>query len=111
MHIKHYILTSAIHGHHLHLFSYRHHLHLFSHRLCSQVLTNCPWVQVTKLSASPPPPTSLVNVVAEVVPDENPQAQPHVNVYTRRSRAQAISTPELALQPETKALFLNRISK
>jgi hypothetical protein len=50
-------------------------------------------------------------IPTEVVPDENPQAQPHVNVYTRRSRAQAISTPELALQPETKALFLNRISK
>jgi hypothetical protein len=50
-------------------------------------------------------------IPAEVVPDENPQTQPPANVYTRRTRAQAISTPEPALQPEMEALFLNRISK
>jgi hypothetical protein len=43
MHLTRYLLILAVHGHRLHLFSYRHRLHLFSYRhrhmLCSQVLT------------------------------------------------------------------------
>jgi hypothetical protein len=48
---------------------------------------------------------------AEATPDENSQAQPPVNVYTRRTKAQTISSPEPTPQLEMEALFLNRTSK